>query len=194
MSTSVVEERSLIRLVRTGHAADRGSAAYEVRGFALAGATRLRPTMQWLRDTLPHDTALVLITAPGGLLAEDIGEIAGCAAEAGLIHKLAVALADPGPRSSSLFHAFERHGINVVLDRVGPQTRFGDLGRLPLQGIRLEADFLCGCAGDPVLASALDGIVCVARNLGLVTIATGVPADVAETFLPSVGIDYVAVA
>ncbi|NUZ05521.1 EAL domain-containing protein [Piscinibacter koreensis] len=192
MSTSVVEERSLIRLVRC-NAPAWGSAAYEVRGFALAGATRLRPTMKWLRESLPGDTAFVLINAPGGLLAEDVGEIAECAADAGIVDKLAVAVTEPGARSASLFEAFERHRVSVVLDRVGPQTRFGDLGRHPLQGIRLEPDFLCGCEGDPALASVLDGIVCVARNLGLVTIATGVPAPLAEHFLPEVGIDYVAV-
>ena len=167
-----------------------------VRGFELRDSTvdrldGISTTLIWLKRNLPKEATFVVIDAPAAMIATHVDELFQ-AADPDLVDKIVVAI--PLEQDNGLLiGALNRHGFKIALDRVGPNARFSDLGRHVVHAIRLEADFLHECEGDPAQASALDGIVRVARNLGLPTIATGVSEDLATNFLTSVGIDYASV-
>lgn len=124
----------------------------------------------------------------------DVDVLARCASEASLLDRIAIACVDAEAQTAAAIGAFGGRGFKVVLDKVGPQTRFGDLIRHPVHAIRLEPDFIRQSEGDPAASSVLDGIVCVAHNMGLATIATGVSKRQTAHFLPGAGIDDASVA
>jgi diguanylate cyclase (GGDEF)-like protein len=83
-------------------------------------------------------------------------------------------------------------GLRIMLDHFGTgYSSLGHLGRLPIDGLKIDRSFVGRLDGDPGCRAACAGILALARELGLGTVAEGVESQAQLDYLRSRGCDHV---
>jgi len=105
-----------------------------------------------------------------------------------------VALLDDGPRTLRVLQTLRERGIQVQLDDFG--TGFSALSylhRFPITTLKIDQSFIAGlhAGGDGQSTRALvQGVLSLARTLGIETIGEGIETDAQRSTLVELGCDY----
>lgn len=104
-----------------------------------------------------------------------------------------VALLDDGPRTLQILQALRERGIVVQLDDFG--TGFSALSylhRFPISSLKIDQSFIAGLHGDDAQSThaLVEGVVSLARTLGIATIGEGIETEAQRQTLLALGCDY----
>ena len=104
-----------------------------------------------------------------------------------------VALLDEGPRTLRVLQALRERGILVQLDDFG--TGFSALSylhRFPISTLKIDQSFIAGLNGPDAQSTLalVEGVVSLARTLGITTIAEGIETESQRQILLSLGCDF----
>lgn len=104
-----------------------------------------------------------------------------------------VALLDDGPRTLRILQALRERGILVQLDDFG--TGFSALSylhRFPITSLKIDQSFIAGLHSPEAQSTRplVEGVVSLARTLGIETIAEGIETDEQRLTLLELGCDY----
>ena len=133
--------------------------------------------------------------APVPLSEHEVRHVASFVAEARLTSRLCVGYPYlPGFADGPLrCEQIEAAGLRVALDAVDDACTFRDFARYPVCAVRFAESLADACVADPRAASTLEAMVALARNLGLLTLATGVAAG-SRDVLAELGVAWLGVA
>jgi diguanylate cyclase (GGDEF)-like protein/PAS domain S-box-containing protein len=99
----------------------------------------------------------------------------------------AALLASPETSARAL-GALDAMGCTLAFDGFGGgRASFADLRRYPLRTLKLSGSRVAGIAGDPELQRYVEGVIVLARALGLSVVATGVAAAADAAHLAAAG-------
>jgi len=104
-----------------------------------------------------------------------------------------VALLDDGPRTLRILQALRERGILVQLDDFG--TGFSALSylhRFPITSLKIDQSFIAGLHGPETQSTRalVEGVVSLARTLGIETIAEGIETEAQRLTLLELACDY----
>lgn len=104
-----------------------------------------------------------------------------------------VALLDGGPRTLRILQTLRERGIVVQLDDFG--TGFSALSylhRFPISTLKIDQSFIAGLHGEEAQSThaLVEGVVSLARTLGIATIAEGIETQAQRQTLLDLGCDY----
>lgn len=104
-----------------------------------------------------------------------------------------VALLDDGPHTLRILQGLRERGIQVQLDDFG--TGFSALSylhRFPISTLKIDQSFIAGLHGPEVQSTRalVEGVLSLARTLGIETIGEGIETDAQRQTLRELGCDY----
>ena len=104
-----------------------------------------------------------------------------------------VALLDGGPRTLRILETLRERGVVVQLDDFG--TGFSALSylhRFPISTLKIDQSFIAGLHGEEAQSThaLVEGVVSLARTLGIATIAEGIETEAQRQTLLDLGCDY----
>jgi len=170
-----------------------------------AGPLEVRPagrTLNGLFDALralKHERldgdGFVYVPAPVPLSEREIAHVASFVEAARLMPRVCIGYPHiPGFADGPLRCAdIEAAGLRVALDGVEDACTFRDFAHYPVCAVRFGDALARDCVADPRAAATLEAMAGLARNLGMLTLATGVDAAARDT-LAELGVAYVGVA
>jgi len=117
---------------------------------------------------------------------------AGLAAELLIVEVTETALLDHDVLAARSLAALAALGVRVALDDFGTgYSSFARLRRLPIDGIKIDREFVAGLGVDPDAGAIVTAIVGLARGLGLVVTAEGVETPEQLELLRAQGVAHV---
>jgi diguanylate cyclase len=161
----------------------------------LVVAEALRSSELW--SDAGHDLG-VSVNVPYRLLddplfGEGIARILGAAQVRPGVLTLEVVPAGPGAGSEldgDVLKRLSQLGVRLSLDDGGRASSFAALRVLPLDELKIDADFVHGLGRSPTDAALVHGIIDIGHALGLIVVAEGVETRQAWNILAEWGCDY----
>lgn len=149
--------------------------------------------LEWMSGpgsrSLPQQ-GFLLIRLPGLLSAQQLSAVVQHQNMTGLQGRLCLACPQAsGPWWGMIEHC-HAHGIRLLLDDVGLDTRLGEICQLGFDALRLRPEVVERMSGCPRTAAAVEAAIGLAHDVGMLTLAHHVNDEISREQLVEAGIDY----
>lgn len=143
-------------------------------------------------DELPRQ-GFLLVSLSNCLSTEQIASVAVHLDRLDLRERLCLAYRQVNHHSRKSIEYCHTHGIRILLDDVGLQTRLGDICQLGTDAIRLDTEIVEQMSGCPRSAAAAAAAICLAQDVGMLTLAHYIDDEFSRAQLVSAGIEYMGI-